>query len=225
MSDPPIRTALVVAAISAVGIGFLVVAVCFLLRTDRVNQETLAAVTAWSALATALATALLFVGAALAALRVGDQIRQAERHHMDSLRPLLDFTDEPLASVAQDASSASGGRVAPVTVRLHNIGLGPATNVRVDLWVLPMHSIQDAADALQLFSRAGLEESSPHYKGGWNSLAVAAQSEVPLERMADLPRDPVLGAYGINVLARFSCSDFFGRTLVQAWEVRGVRRS
>lgn len=99
------------------------------------SGDVLTPLAAWSAYFTMVATSLLVVGAALAAVRVGHQISQAEEAHraeMKVLRKTYELSVLPLVIVSR--ADFENGRI---TLGIQNVGLGPATDVVLRIWLFP----------------------------------------------------------------------------------------
>lgn len=110
----------------------------------------------WQA-ASALATLLLVIGAGFAAVQVGRQLRQAERHQIRLVRAML----RPMLVAQGDVITAKS--FPPVA----NVGVGPALSIRGKAWVVVMQPPPLATPfpeaTVEIETAVGNVTSEPHH--------------------------------------------------------------
>ena len=144
------------------------------------------AIAAWGVLASALVSALLALGAGLAAIGLRDQLRE--------LTCQREIATEQLAEMRRQGKTATRpylqireAQVEPysgdVILTVENIGPGPALDIKVRGWFtidpgLPMPSV-----ALEDFTSRSLDRLSteaPHYRGDHDAIGASQRGSIEL---------------------------------------------
>lgn len=152
------------------------------------GDSALDALAAWSAFAAAVGTA------AIVGLGFG-QLRGLRRQLTDAHRPVLGV---------QGLLVATDGRV---QVRLINAGVGPALNVEIALWMVPVGEIPETPESIA----ATVEGTAPHYTWSPGGAIPAGQNPQRLDWLAvGDPEGRWLGTYGTVVVLRLTYRDIYG---------------
>ncbi len=158
--------------------------------------------TSWVDYATLVLTALLVVGAFVAAWQVNRQIRQGERQHSEQLRASL----RPLVVVPHAEAITTDPRIPPhqnFKAWIQNIGVGPALQLEILGWVrIPSHGwdepAQRVAEIERLKSEADIEK--PELQGRFGSISCGESPRAGfLVPQAELTADDYAAKAGVLI--------------------------
>lgn len=165
-----------------------------------VDERSLPAVTAWAALASALLTGLLAVGAGLAAIGLRDQLAESQRLREASFRPHLLI--RPGTAIPEEGW---------VLLPFANVGTGVALNVAVSGWMLELPPgwpdtpepfvVQHAEDGL------AAEGAAAHLRGSSEAIAGGGEGSVWLRGRV---KDDEHGFPRYFLVGRVTYEDVFG---------------
>jgi len=151
----PLRTLIGVAAGTTALLTAVVVAVAIIGQPLDVGEQSIRALAAWSAYASAVATVLLVVGAFIAALQVARQIEQAATLHKKQLESIQSAHKAELGELklSREASLRPVVQLKNVEVagdnlqfELRNVGPGPALKLCVRSFAIVQTSAENQDD-------------------------------------------------------------------------------